>query len=201
MQVLDPVASGDELPLLLTPTEFSVGTGGQIKATDPRLIPLLAGASAAIRRYCGWHVAPAIRDEYVLDYEGGPLVTLPTMRLLAVDAFSARNNDLDVDKLKWSQNGEIALSSPGRGMRLGEGFRAIRATIVHGFDLDMVADLKQIVQQVVGNAISSPLGATREQAGQVSIQWSTTAPGVSGGVSLLERDYAVLNQYRLPRGV
>ena len=72
--------------------------------------------------------------------------------------------------------------------------------VQHGFDLDAVADLKQVVQQVVGNAISSPLGATREQAGAVSVSWATTAPGVSGGLSLLERDLMILDRYKLPRG-
>ena len=79
-------------------------------------------------------------------------------------------------------------------------FRAVQAKIQHGYDLDAVADLKAVVQQVVGNAISSPLGATREQAGAVSVSWATTAPGVSGGISLLERDYAIVDQYRLPKG-
>jgi hypothetical protein len=41
------------------------------------------------------------------------------------------------------------------------------------------------------------MGATREQAGIYAASWATTAPGVSGGMSLLARDTAVLDTYRL----
>lgn len=204
MQIIDPSEpSGVVLPSLLSSEEFAAGTGGKISAVDPRLAPLLAGASAAIRRYCGWHIAPVIEDEYTLDYDGGSIVTLQTLRLVDVRALKVGDHEYSAEELaslKWSHNGEIAFPNPGRGMYPGAGFRAIKTTIQHGYDLADVPDLKQIVQQVVGNAIASPLGATREQAGQVSIQWSTTAPGVSGGISLLERDYAILDQYRLPGG-
>ena len=202
MRVIQPaVLDGDALPPLLSPSEFSIGTKGAIKFSDPRLPALLDGASAAIRRYCGWHIAPLIEDVYTLDYDGGSIVTLQTLRLVDVLALKVWDHEYSAEELaslKWSHNGEIAFPHPGRGMYPGAGFRAINVAMQHGFDLDAVADVKQIVQQVVGNAIASPMGATKEQAGQVAISWSTTAPGVSGGISLLERDYAVLNQYKLP---
>lgn len=195
-----PVATTpSDLPPILSAAEFAASTGGRIASDDTRLEPLLAGASAAIRRYCRWHVTPVVDESMILDHDGGPIVALPTLRLIDVTALAIHGTEYtpaELDELKWSHNGEIALPSPGRGMRPGAGFRAIAATIRHGFD-DAV-DVKQIIQQIVGNAISSPLGATREQAGQVSISWATTAPGVSGGISLLQRDLDILNLYRLP---
>lgn len=196
---LATVPDDTALPPLVSAQEFSDGTGGRVAPTDSRLEPMLRGASAAVRRYCRWHIAPVVDESMVLDHDGGALITLPTLRLIDVLELSVSGREYDadaLDRLKWSHNGEIALPSPGRGVYPGAGFRAISATIRHGFDAP--ADVKQIVQQVVGNAISSPLGATREQAGQVSVSWATTAPGVSGGISLLERDFAVLDLYRLP---
>lgn len=202
MRIVQPaVPGGDVLPPLLSAAEFSAGTSGKIPANDPRLEALLAGASAAVRNYCGWHIAPVVEDDYTLDYDGGSLLILRTLRLVDVVSLSVQGQSVDVEGLEWSHNGEVRLlrkwQQSGRPFA---GFRAIEATIQHGYDLDAVADLNAVVQQVVGNAISSPLGATREQAGAVSVSWATTAPGVSGGISLLDRDFTILNHYKLPGG-
>jgi len=182
------------LPPLLTPEQFSVGTNGQIAASDPRVPALLAGASAAVRRYCGWHIAPVLTEEDVLlDGSGGSVLRLPTLRLRALLALHNHTTELDVDAAEWSTKGLVRL----RHSHWTDRYRGVRASYIHGYDLDEVPDLQQIVQQVVGHAISSPLGATREQAGSLAVQWATTAPGVSGGLTLLERDYAILNSYRL----
>lgn len=185
-----------EIPPLLSPEQFAQGTGGKILASDPRVQLLIDGATAAIRRYCRWHVAPVVDQSFRLDGPGGAVLVLPTMRIEEVESVAERGVALEDDvHYEWSANGEIR--------RLGRAlwtyrWRAIDVKIRHGFE--SADDLAQIVQQVVANALASPMGATREQAGQVSVSWATTAPGVSGGLSLLERDMALLNTYRLPGG-
>jgi hypothetical protein len=189
---------------ILTPSEFSVGTGGKISSADPRVPPLLDGATAAIRRYCGWHIGPElIHEDVYLDGDGGQVLMLPTMRLLGITSLStyARRegspywrvfNSSEIDELEWSTLGMVRYRSwPAR-------WRGIRVTFVHGFSSDELAGLKQVIQQVVANAIVSPLGATREQAGALGVSWSTTAPGVSGGISLLQRDLDLVNTFKLP---
>lgn len=179
------------LPPILTASEFSTAVDGVIDETDPRLTPLLAGASAAIRRYCGWHITPNIEETFVLDGPNSDLLQVPTLHMTDVLELKLQGTAVDVEHLEWSQKGMIRRHGwPNK-------FRSIRAKVMHGFE--DAADVKQIVQQIVANAISSPLGATRESAGQVSISWSTTAPGVAGGVSILQRDMAVLDLYRLPK--
>ncbi|MFB7798938.1 Gp19/Gp15/Gp42 family protein [Isoptericola sp. NPDC056134] len=178
---------------LLTAAEFSAGTGGKIAADDPRVQKLLDGATRAIRRYCGWHVAPVLTETVKLDGPGGSLLRLPTLRLVDITVLKEGGVDQDVESLEWSEKGMIRR----RHGCWTDRFRGIEATIEHGFeDAD---DVKQIIQQVVANAISSPLGATSEAAGALSVSWATTAPGVSGGLSLLERDLAVLELYRLEK--
>lgn len=179
-------------PDLLTAAEFSVGTGGKIAPTDSRVPKLLAGAHAAVRRYCRWHIAPVVDETMVLDYDGSGLIVFPTLRLVDVLSLTVHGEVLDVSELEFSHNGDVRVRSHRAG------FRAVTATIRHGFE--SAPDVAQVVQQVVANAITSPLGATREQAGQVAITWAQTAPNVSGGISLLERDIATLDQYRLSVG-
>jgi hypothetical protein len=183
-------------PALLTPAEFSAGTDGKIAQDDPRVQPLLNGATRGIRRYCGWHVAPEHADTLTLDGPGGVLLQPRTLRIKTLTSITERlgGNTIelvdDVD-FEWSENGEIRRLNGWWTTR----YRAITLAMTHGFE--DAPDLVQIIQQVVANACASPLGATREQAGQLSVQWATTAPGVSGGLSLLERDLAVLDSYRI----
>lgn len=176
---------------LATPAELATYSKGQIRADDPRAALLLGGASAAIRRYCRWHITPVITQTARLDGRGGPDLALKTLHLVDVVAISEHGRPFDPLTLEWSELGNIR--HPGGCWTTR--YRAITVTFEHGFE--QADDVKQIVLQVVANALSSPMGITREQAGQVSISWSTTAPGVSGGISLLERDLALLDTYRL----
>lgn len=182
-------------PELLTAAEFSAGTDGQVPENHPGLQPLLDGATRAIRRYCGWHVGLPYTETITLDGPGGHLLILPTLHVTAVNSITESGTALVADDdYEWSANGEIARVGSCWPSR----FRSVVVDATHGFD--DVSDLKQVIQQVVALAVSSPMGATRQQAGAFAASWATTAPGVSGGLSLLERDMAILNQYRLPRG-
>jgi hypothetical protein len=176
-----------------SPAELSAWTGGKISAGDPRAQPLLDAASAAIRRHCGWHITPVATEvTLTLDGPGGFLLVLPTLQLVGVRSIVEAGTALADDDFEWSANGEVRRLRGHWSSR----YRSIVAVVDHGFE--SAPELKQVVLQVCASALSSPMGATREQAGQVSVSWATTAPGVAGGLALLERDLAVVNQYRLP---
>lgn len=190
-----------EPPEILTTKQFSENTGGKIQPSDPRVGPLLAGATRAVRRYCGWHIGPVwAQKNVILDGSGGTRLLVPTLMLESVDSAAllidrssgGKWETLDTDALEWSSVGILRRSSGWP-----EEYRSVRLSYTHGYE--SVEDVAQIIQQVVANALSSPMGATREQAGQLSVSWATTAPGVSGGLSLLQRDLDVLNLYRIER--
>ncbi|WNM69457.1 head-to-tail adaptor [Arthrobacter phage Ruchi] len=191
--IIEPEDGAFRLPPLVTPEEFAAWTGGKIAANDPRVEPLLRGASAGIRRYCGWHVAPVLEETLDGDGPGGRLLILPTGRLLSVVSVDNGGEAVDAGAVDKSKSGMLELRSGSWSSRLG----AVSVRVRHGWDLADVADVGQIIKQVTANALASPMGATREQAGQVSISWATTAPGVSGGLSLLERDLAVLAPFKI----
>jgi len=188
----EPTPTTEAPPALVTPEAFSAALGGRVSANDPRVPPLLDGATRAVRRYCGWHVAPEWRTTLTLDGPGGWLLALPTLRLADVHELTFEDQPMTLSDVEWSHNGEVRRLDASWGY----GYRVITADVTHGYTL--AADLAAVVVQVVANALASPLGATREQAGAMSVQWATTAPGVSGGLSLLQRDLALLNSYRLP---
>ena len=193
-EIIEPDGAAFRLPPLVTPEEFSAWTGGKVPAADPRVGPLLAGASAGIRRWCRWHVAPVLEETLTGDGPGGGLLLLPTGRLLAVLSGTNAGAPVDVAGLDFSQNGMVEL----RDFRTwAPRFGGVSLRVRHGYDLADVPDLQAIVKQVTANALASPMGATREQAGTVSVAWSTTAPGVSGGLSLLQRDLELLAAFKI----
>jgi hypothetical protein len=119
---------------------------------------------------------------------------LPTGRLLEILTATDAGTDVDVSTLDFSRHGMVSRRDAyGWTNRFG----AVSVRVRHGFDLADVPDVAQIVKQVTANALASPMGATREQAGTVSVAWATTAPGVSGGLSLLQRDLDVLAAFKI----
>lgn len=181
-----------------TPAELAAYTKGRISATDARVPDLLEGATRAIQRYAGWHIWPEQTETFVLDVNGSDYVQLPTLRLTGVTSVTPRGSTVLTDDtdFEWTSLGIIRRLG---GYSFDDKFRGLTVVATHGFD--SVPDLKQVVLQAVSMALSSPTGATREQAGQVAMSWATTAPGVSGGLTLLDRDLAVVNTYKLPRGL
>lgn len=93
------------------------------------LLDLFSGvdpaAQSVIRSYCGWHIAPVVVQEIVLDGPGGTLLSLPTLRL--VDVEFVENDGRPVTDPQWSGDGMI------RG-HWSDRFRGIRARIRHGYD-------------------------------------------------------------------
>jgi len=177
----------------VTAKQLSDYTNGKVPSSHPALAALLAGASAGLRRYCGWHIGPTRREELVVDGSGGKLLLLPTLHIVQVHLVTEHGHEpLPGDEVEWSQIGTIRSRT-----RWTERFRGIAVDLDHGYDLVEIPDVAQIVQQVVATALASPMGATREQAGALAVTWATTAPNVAGGLSLLERDLALLEPYRL----
>jgi hypothetical protein len=182
------------LPPLVTPEEFSAWTKGKVSADDPRVGPLLSGASAGVRRWAGWHIAPVLEETLTGDGPGGQLLLLPTGRLLEILSATDAGEAVDVSTLDFSRHGMVARTG---GYGWSNRFGSVSVRVRHGYDVADVPDLAQIVKQVTANALASPMGATREQAGTVSVAWATTAPGVSGGLSLLQRDLDVLAAFKI----
>lgn len=158
-----------------------------------RNVDYLAAAEAAVRAYCGWHIAPIITEDLVLDGSGTRTLFVKTMRLLDVTAGTSDGVVLDPLTLEWSESGFVRSTSvwPDK-------LRSVRLSVMHGFEV--VPDVAEIVQAMAARAASAPSGVVREQAGAVSVSNSLTAPGVSGGVVLMDHERKQLDRYRITGG-
>lgn len=153
----------------------------------------LAAAEAAVRAYCGWHIAPTVIEDVVLDGSGTRSLFVKTLKLRNVLAAEVSGVAVDVTTLEWSEAGFLRADGvfPDR-------LRSVKLTIEHGFDA--VPDVAQTIRDIAARADSSPGGVVREQAGAVSITNSMTASGVSGGVVLMDHERRMLDKYRIGAG-
>lgn len=152
----------------------------------------LAAAEAAVRKYCGWHIAPVIIEDLVLDGTGTGSLFIKSLRVVGIHAAEVDGTVLDPATLEWSEAGYVRTSGvwPDK-------LRSVRLTVEHGFE--EVPDVAQTIRDIAARAAASPGGVVREQAGGVSIGFSLTAPGVSGGVVLMDHERRMLDQYRIGR--
>lgn len=177
----------------LTPELLTNYTRGKIRADDPRSEMLLSGAKRAIRNYCQWHVSPSREETLTMDGHGGRIQRLPSFHVTAVSEVKDAGVLLEYrTHYRWSESGMLSRTAG----EWSHEFRDIDITFTHGHD--DTPELVSVALAVVSRALSSPMGATREQAGQMSVSWSTTSPGVAGGMALLATELAILDHYRIP---
>lgn len=179
-----------ELPDLITPEQFSDETGGRFDG-DARVAPAIKAASAAIRNYCGWHVAPALACSVTVDGEPGD-VWLPTCALVSVE--SATVDGAEVEVTAHTRRGRVRLARKTCG--LGN----VTIGFVAGFDAEALPDLVSIVADRVVDAISlTTYGVASESAGGVSVTYSASALARAASAKLPDDVKAALTPYRVVR--
>lgn len=170
---------------LVDPYAVAAASNGAVSPDDPRLPVLIEGALAAVRAYCGWHVSPVKAETLVLDSECGRSLRLPSGRVLGVSELRIDGVPVPVGEWDWSEAGMIRL----RHRRFPDRFRAVSVTLTHG--LDDAPGLAAVVTRSVLGACASPMGATSESAGQMSVRWGRS------GMALTVEDRAELAPYKL----
>lgn len=180
----------DDLPDLITPEQFSDATDGRYDG-DGRIPGAIAAASAAIRSFCGWHVAPALDCSITLDGEAGD-VWLPTCALNSVASATVDGSEVEV--AGHNRRGRVRLASKTCGLG--------NVTIDYnaGFDGGVAPDLVSVVaKRVVAEVALTTYGVASETAGGVSISYSGTALSDSGGTYLPDDVRQALMPYKLVR--
>lgn len=113
-----------------TAADVAAYSQGLLAETDSRTNLLLAGALAAARAYCGWHVIPEVEATVTIDGPGSPLLVLPTLRLVDLTELSEDGTTVDLASVEWSGRGLVRKAT--RGCWTGK-YRGITAAINHGF--------------------------------------------------------------------
>lgn len=138
-------------------------------------------AVAEVRSYCGWHIAPVVTETLTRDGSGGPVLVLPTLRL--VDLVSLTEDGTALADLEWSTSGMVYR---GGYRRWSPKFRAVVAEIEHGFE-EWPADLLRVMADMATTAARGGVASVTSGSHQVS--FSSDLGSVRG---------EVLDRYALP---
>lgn len=146
-----------------------------------------------LRRYCGWHIWPAKTETLTVDGEGGHVLTLPTLRVTAVDGVVDAGHALGEGDYEWSSDGDLKRLGGCWSTR----WRGILVDLTHGYE-EVPRELLGAIADAVEHTTSMPMGMT--QVGP--FQWGAISardggrPG--GGDGRWQPAGAVVDYYRLP---
>lgn len=178
------------IPGIIDIETFNDLTGGRYM-DDDRVPAAISAATAAIRAYCGWHVAPVLTCEYVCDGERGD-IWLPCAGLRSVE--SVEFGDVAQTVVGFNRHGRVRTKQPQPCGGLGN------VTVIYsaGYDLAATPDLADVVaQRVVAAVALGSYGIASETAGGVSVSYSGTALSDAGGTFIPDSVRAALAPYRL----
>ena len=132
----------ETLESLISVEDFKLLCPG-LSSTDEQIQAVLYAASAAIRDYCGWHVAPSLECTYTGDGEGRLLV-LPAMGV--TDVSSLEVDSAAVTDYEWTAAGMVRLKS----RVFPDAWRSVECVYTAGFSADAIG---QVVAQIASNAL------------------------------------------------
>lgn len=179
------------LPDLITTSEFNTLTGSKW-ASDPMLATAISAASAAIRDYCGWHVAPSLTC-VAHCFGGGRMLHLPFRGVSSITKVEQNGVELPATAYRLDPRGLGEVYRTDGFYWCGLSWSYIDVTAIAGYDASAATLLKMAVVQTVGAALAGPLGVKEEHAGNVGITYSN--PG--GGIVLDSRVRACLDAYKV----
>lgn len=152
-------------------------------------------AQAAVRSYCGWHVAPIIEETLTVDGSGTHRLLLPSKHVLAVEQVNEIINGQaqPITDYTWSASGILRREDKPFTDR----YQAIRLTIKHGWNPEDIPDVQALIIQMARRAANAPAGIVRSQ----SVNGATVTMDMSGGgapmINLLASEKSSLARYRL----
>lgn len=182
----------------LTAADVNTYTGGRLPNNAATQV-ILDAALVTARRFCNWYVSPVQTAVVVtVDGDGGPVLSLPTLNLIAVTAVVEEGVALDVTKLDVSRRrGTVEKQSHRCWSRRGS---AITVTMTHGFTEAEAADWRRSVLRLVNIMSLQPAGdverdspdMTRKHVDDVDYGWADGVAGANDQLSALFSSYVIL---------
>lgn len=156
----------------------------------------LNAANAAVRRECGWHVAPVITETLILDGRGGPTLLLPSQRVTAI--LSVKNEGEDVtSRVRFSRSAGVLTLASGWSTEVG----SIEIELTHGHPIEDVPDVAALIVTLTKRAAAAGAGNIAQQAvGPASARYSVGGDGAPLNVRLLQSEKDSLAPFRLTWG-
>lgn len=149
-------------------------------------------AQAAIRAWCGWHVAPSVTETLTVDGTGTRTLHLPTGHMTELGQVTV-DGTLVTDRIRWSSDGMLQLD-PGR--HWPDTLGSIAVEITHGYDPADVPEVATLIAQIARRAAQSNGAITSQSVNGASVTFGT-ASGAPISVPLLAIEREQLRPYRI----
>lgn len=149
-------------------------------------------AQKAVRKYCGWHIAPNIPVTGTLNSKGGRVIHLPALQVTELTT-------LEVDGADWlpfvRYGGDGLIESRDRPFPAGVAIISYR--MVAGYGLEEIQDVASIIIQSARRAASTPAGRTKSQSvNGASVSFDITGGGAPA-IDLLQEERRQLDAYKI----
>lgn len=172
-----------QLPGLVTAARVQTITG--TIATVEQIEAAVAVASATIRNYCNWHVAPSLSCTYHTECSGYPELQLPAVSVSAVDSVKVNGEAVE---FVWKPNGRIMRKN---GEPWPREWGSVEVKYSAGVD---ASQLEFIAAKLSAAALASPAGVRSESIGSASVTYASTGIDDAFG----ENMKALCASYKLP---
>ena len=178
------------IPPLISLGDFHNLTGGAF-GQDDLIEATIAGVSARIRSFCGWHIWPDLECRVTLD--GSRFLPLPASHVLSVSSVTVLGRELDPCEYEWGRDGLVRLRVPAP-----DAWSSVEVRYVAGHEgVACPEDLAALVAHRVVHNVAMPFGVQQETVGSVSKSYVTSMAIEAGGVNLSVRDRSALAPYRI----
>lgn len=155
----------------------------------------LSAAHAALRRFCGWHVAPVITETLTLDGSGGKTLLLPSKRIVSIESVISDGVDV-TDRVEVSKNAGMIEFGGHWSRKLG----GIVIELTHGYEVDEVLDVSALIVTLTKRARESGRTVASQAIGPANVRYITGTDGSVPGLPLFESEKETLEPYRLNWG-
>lgn len=155
----------------------------------PELVPGEYAATAAIRNYCGWHIAPVVTEVLTVNGSGSTSLVLPTLRIADITSVEEDGQVLDADAYEWSADGWLRKHCWTRRLR------GVKVSLSHGYD-DCPGEIEALIKSLAANS-GVPVRAASVTIGPFSAS-GITEQGMAGPIAIGAYEAGILNKYRRP---
>lgn len=163
------------LPDLLTAEEFGTFSGGEYADQSERIAAEISAASAAVRNYVGWHLAPSLgcrmqvtmQDRRITRVGNDLLIQLPAKLVSEVTSVT-----LEGQELPHSVDPGGILRCYDVEFRGYKRYSVLTVDYTAGLSDAMTAPIRELVAHRVKHALAVPSGITSEASGGVSVTYN-----------------------------
>lgn len=165
--------------------------------------PEVDAATALVRSYCGWHIAPVLDEDATLDGPGRNVLILGTLRLVDVTSITEDGVLVDPTDYEWSSSGIIrrtggnpqSLWGSCWSPRWSGHLRGLQVQFSHGYE-GWPLEVQAVIDELSTRATATSGASLITQVG--AVQYATGSDGMPvTGLTLSTAERDVLNAYKL----